>query len=55
MQKDTFDINHESLMKLNIDPKEAVMYLENKLTTTINPVHVKALHLLKQKPPVPTS
>ncbi|MDB5054997.1 MAG: hypothetical protein JWM44_3047 [Bacilli bacterium] len=53
--KDTFNINHDSLSRLGINPKEGVIYLENKLAITINPVHVRALQILKKKPAVQTS
>jgi hypothetical protein len=55
MDKDIFYINSEYLLKLGIDPKEAVEYLDNKKAITVNPVHVKALQVLKQKPAVPSS
>lgn len=55
MEKDVFYINRESLIKLGIDPQQGVSYLESKLATTINPVHVKALDVLKQQPAVPSS
>lgn len=55
MEKDIFWINRDSLIKLGIDPQEGVTYLESKLATTINPVHVKALDVLKQRPAVPSS
>jgi hypothetical protein len=46
-QKDTFYINREAFIRLSIDPKEAVEYLENKEAIDMNPAHVKALGLLK--------
>lgn len=48
MNKKTININIENLRKLNIDPQEAVEYLENKEALTINPVHVKAILILRE-------
>lgn len=55
MEKGIFYINGESLLRLGIDPIEAVRYLENKKAITINPVHVKAHQILKKQPMVPSS
>lgn len=55
MEKDNLYITQELLSKLGIDPEEAISYLLNKEAITINPVHVKALHVLKEKPAVQTS
>jgi hypothetical protein len=55
METNVFYITSESLIKLGIDPKEGIEYLENKKAITINPVHVRALLLLKQKPAVASS
>jgi hypothetical protein len=47
-KKTDFDINCDSIIELGIEIKEAVEYLEKKKASTIHPVHVKALLLLKQ-------
>lgn len=52
---ETFYISRESLLKLGIEPKEAIEYIENKRATTINPVHVKALQILKKQESVASS
>jgi hypothetical protein len=52
---DAFYINGDSLIRLGIDPKEGVEYLENKQVKCINPVHITALQILKEKPAVQTS
>lgn len=44
------NIDQECLKRLGIDPKEGVDYILNKDVDTIGPVHVKALHILKQAP-----
>lgn len=46
--KETFIINSENLIKLGIEPEEAIEYLENKCATTIAPAHVKALIILRE-------
>jgi hypothetical protein len=55
MEKPTLDINYdslkeiESLIETGLDlVKEAVDYLGNKKATTIHPVHVSALLLLRR-------
>lgn len=53
MEKNIFNINSESLQKLGIDTIAGVDYLENKKAITVNPVHVRALQILKL--PVPSS
>lgn len=55
MEHDVFYITKERFLKLGIDPREAISYLENKKAITVNPVHVKALQILKEKPVVQTS
>lgn len=51
----TLSIRARALLRLGIDPQEGIDYLENKQAVTINPVHVKALQVLKQKPAVASS
>lgn len=48
MEKVTFNITPEALLELGIDPTEGIEYLENKKVSSIHPVHVTALLLLKQ-------
>jgi len=55
MKKVTFDINRESLLRLGIDPEEGILYLESKNANDLNPAHVKALQILKQKPTIASS
>lgn len=54
MEKDNFYINHVFFKILGIDPQSGVEYLESKKASTIEPVHVKALEVLKKKPLVPS-
>ncbi|GCL71751.1 hypothetical protein PN4B1_16560 [Paenibacillus naphthalenovorans] len=55
MKKDILFLTRENLIKLGIDPKEGIEYLETKKAITVNPSHVKALDVLKQRPAVPSS
>jgi len=50
MEQDVLYISAETLIKLGITVNESIKYLECKKAITINPVHVKALQVLKQKP-----
>lgn len=52
---DVFIINQEYLRIFGIDPEEGVRYLESKEASTIDPIHVTALGVLKQKPLVASS
>jgi hypothetical protein len=54
VEKDTLLINQETLSMMGLDISEAIKYLETKKAIDMNPVHVKALVLLKQKPAVAT-
>lgn len=54
MGKDNFYINHDFFKILGIDPQNGVKYLESKDASTIDPVHVKALEVLKKMPLVPS-
>lgn len=51
MLKKTLQINCETLLKLGIDPNEAIEYLLKKETKDIYAVHITALQILKQKKP----
>lgn len=55
MTKEKFFINHEYLKILGVDPKDGVKYLESKKATTIDPIHVTVLQLLRQSPLVASS
>lgn len=55
MDKDVLVIDRETFIKLGIHPQEAIDYILNKKATTLNPVDVKALQVLKRKPVVPAS
>lgn len=59
MEKDNtyiiFDIRNRTMFGLGIDPQEGIDHLERKMAVTINPVHVRALEVLKQKPAVASS
>jgi hypothetical protein len=50
MEQDVLYITAETLIKLGITVDESIEYLESKKALTVNPVHVKALQVLKQKP-----
>jgi hypothetical protein len=52
VEKDTLYINSDALLMMGIDPYEGIKYLEEKKAVDMNPAHVKALVLLKQKPAV---
>lgn len=52
MGKNQFYINRESLLIMGIDPEEAVNYIESKKASTIDPVHIKGLDILRKKPKV---
>lgn len=54
---DKFDtpIDSDLLSKIGIEPTDGIEYIENKKVTDLNPVHVKALQILKQKPVVASS
>lgn len=52
MDKKKFMLTRERLMKMGIDPNEAVKYLENKKAIDLNPVHVRAYQLLRTQPVV---
>lgn len=54
MDKD-IPINRETLIKLEIDPQDAIEYLESKKAKDINPIHVHALQTLKKRPAVASS
>lgn len=41
-------ITSELLLSLGIDPEEGVMYLESKDAVDMNPVHVRAVQLLRE-------
>lgn len=43
-------INRETLIKLDIDPNDAIEYIENKKAIDIHPCHVNALQILKRRP-----
>lgn len=55
MKKDTVYINRETIVKLGIDPNDAVAYLENKNALDMNPTHIKCLLLLKRQNAVSSS
>jgi hypothetical protein len=54
MDKDTFYLNRENLMKLGIKPEESIRAIQNKKAVDIHPYHVKILEVLKL-PAVPSS
>lgn len=55
MEKHIFCINQESLRIFGVDPQEGIDYIESKNAITIDPIHVIALRVLKQKPLVASS
>lgn len=49
MKQGTVQINSNTFLKLGIDPKEAIDYLERKKAVTLSPAHVIGLQILKQQ------
>lgn len=50
-----FYICRNTLTKLGIDPQEAIRYLECKNAVDMNPAHVKALIILRNRPNIASS
>lgn len=50
--KEKWEINCSFLRDMGIDPLEGIKYLEMKEASTIDPVHVMSLLILKQQQPI---